>query len=254
MENYGKMKQDVNFFLLATLVLVLVVMVAMAIYAQNEYHGLNEKHAAAQEELKEKSQELDRKAEEINKTRTELEDRQRVLVDIVRELNLSAERESSLGGFFENLKGQKEVLETNLNSTVQEREEWKKKYTTSQNDLQVCDQAKKLVEDDAKKQRAKVEELRRNFRDLGAAVNKSQAELSSIASTSSSIRDDLYDLNKMVNGLTEPTDISTKAKRDIKDGVSDIQSSVDNSLQSYVDSLRSTLADIGRRIDGAVKA
>ena len=248
------MKQDINFFLMVILVLMLAVMVVMVIYAQDQYHGLHDKYLVAYDELKQKNEELVNKSEEINRTRTDLEDRQRALVDIVKELNLSAERESSLGGFFENIKGQKQVLETNLNSTVQELDNWKKKYATSQNDLQVCDQAKKLALDDATKKGAKIAELRRNFGDLSFQVNTSKAQLSSISSTAKSLRDDLADLNKAVVAMSEPDEISKDAKSQIKSGISDAQETIDNRLDSFITSLRSTLDDLGRRIDGASKA
>jgi len=67
-----------------------------------------------------------------------LESRERSLVDIVTELNLTKEKQASLGGFFENLKGEKQVLEENLNETRQEVASWKVKYNDVNHDLSLC--------------------------------------------------------------------------------------------------------------------
>jgi chromosome segregation ATPase len=248
------MKQNVNFFLMFILVLMLGVMVVMVVWVQGEYRNLHDEYISKNELLEQKNQELVNMSEEINTTRSDLEDRQRALVDIVKELNLSAERESSLGGFFENVKGQKQVLETNLNSTVQEKENWKKLYNTAQNDLGICDKAKQIALDDVKKRDGTIAGLRRDFGTLSLSVNSSKTQLSSIASTVSSLRDDLSDLSKAVTAMSEPADISKSSKSAIKDGLSDAQSTIDNRLDSLITSLRSTLNDIGKRIDGAAKA
>jgi len=120
------------------LILTVVSMVGLAVYFQSEYKSLAVEYNSALEKLQEKNAELDKKIQEVNETRQELESRERSLVDIVTELNLTKEKQASLGGFFENLKGEKQVLEENLNETRQEVASWKVKYNDVNHDLSLC--------------------------------------------------------------------------------------------------------------------
>lgn len=66
--------------------------------------------------------------------------REASLVDIMNELNLSKAKQASLGGFFEDLKGEKETLQENLSATEQDLQTWKTNYNGAKKDLQVCNQ------------------------------------------------------------------------------------------------------------------
>lgn len=244
------MKQDVNFFLLGLLVLVLVAMVAMALYAQSEYHSLSGKYETALEDLKGKSQELENRIDEVGKTRTELESKEKALADIVSELNLSAERESSLGGFFEDLKGEKEELEEDLSKTVQEKENWRFKYTATEKDLQVCEEGVKLKETQLVKERAKSAQLIRDIKDVGSWVNKSRDQLNNIDELTEKINTDLSALYKKVGDYDEPDEISNDAKSEIKNGIDDIRSLADNKVADSIESLKGTLENIEKKIGG----
>lgn len=245
------MKQDVNYLLLGLIIAVLAGMVSIALYAQHEYQNLNLKYSSAVKELDNKSTQLEKKAEEINKTRSELEDRERALVDIVHELNLSAERATALGGFFENLKGQKELLEGSLNATAQEKEKVQSQYNTAKKDLQVCTETNKLQEDHLKKERAKTAQLSVTLKDISLSINRSLDQLASVDKAAGTADDEIIALRKKVGGMDVPSEISEVSKTELEDDLDSMQSFAENKLQTAIDTLRATLSAVQKKAGGS---
>jgi len=245
------MKQDVNFLLLGLLVLILCSMVGMAIYAQNEYKKLNESYAQTRKDLEYKNSELDNKSLEINKTRTDLETRQRALVDIVNELNLSQERESSLGGFFENLKGEKEVLETNLNTTIKEKDKLSTDYASARMDLNVCRESYKLKENQLVTANGKISSLGTSIRDIGASLNKTKSQVSSMEDSLDDVNKAIDKLNKKISIYTD-ADMSQSKKTEVEEDLDSLKSMLSNKINQKIDDLKSTLSAIERKTSSGI--
>ena len=75
--------------------------------------------------------------------------------DLIRAINLSNETAKSMTMFYQDVKGQKEIIESNLGSIVAEKEKYRTSYVTATKDFQVCNETKNVLSDQLKKERAK---------------------------------------------------------------------------------------------------
>jgi chromosome segregation ATPase len=242
------MKQDVNYLLLGLIIVVLVGMVSMAIYAQYEYSGLNSRYSAAITQLQNKSAELENKAAEINETQSLLMERERAFIDLVRAQNLSNETAKSMTGFYQDVKGQKEILETNLNSTVAEKEKYRTSYVTATKDLQVCTETNNVKEDQLKKERAKSVSLQTKLRDASASLNKTKIQMAGINKEIRGITSSMNALGNEIKAMPDQIDSTTRTG--LNHDLSDIQSSV-STLDNYLAALMTSVGDTERKMEGA---
>lgn len=240
------MKRDVNLFLMGLLVLIIVSMVGLAIYFQGEYKGLSNEYNSALEKLEEKNAELDKKILEINETREELESRERSLIDIVKELNLTKEKQTSLGGFFENLKGEKETLEENLTETQQEVAKWKASYNDKRKDLDVCQNSVKLKEEQITKKDSKIAYMVVKAKEVSFSLNQSEENLFFVNKNLEDLSSQIDDLYIAVSDLNVPDDISADAKDDIKSELNSLRSYINGKLENNIMSLRNSLSNAKR--------
>jgi len=81
---------------------------------------------------------LNKSIAEVNAKEELINQKERVLMDYVSELNLSKERETSLGEHFIDLKNNNIYLEDKLNKTLQDRDRLKTVYDTTKKDFDVC--------------------------------------------------------------------------------------------------------------------
>jgi hypothetical protein len=63
-----------------------------------------------------------------------------IITTYISELNLSRERETSLGTHFIDLKNEKVYLEAKLNKTMLDRERWQNMYNVTQRNYDVCNE------------------------------------------------------------------------------------------------------------------
>ena len=133
------MKKDINFILIGLLLLALISIAGMAVYYDGTYKDLNVQYTEAANEIRASADELNKTICEVNAKNDELDKKEKVLRDIIDELNLSEQKFSSLGDLFTDVRGDKEELEVELTETVTEREQWKSDYTGIKLQLGVCE-------------------------------------------------------------------------------------------------------------------
>jgi chromosome segregation ATPase len=242
------MKRDVNLFLLGLLVLIIISMVGLGIYFQNEYKSLASEYNSALDKLQEKNAELDKKIIEINATREELDARERSLVDIVKELNLTKEKQASLGGFFENLKGEKQTLEENLTSTQEEVQKWKASYNDKKKDLDVCQNSVKLKEDQISKKDSKISYMALKAKEASGYYGQASENMFFVKKDLDDLSSQIDDLYMATGDLNVPVQISSDAQDDIQDGLDDLRSYIRGKLGNTVLSLGNSLNNMNKSI------
>jgi chromosome segregation ATPase len=242
------MKRDVNLFFLGLLVLIIISMVGMGLYFQNEYKGLASEYNSALQKLEEKNAELDKKIVEINTTREELDARERSLVDIVKELNLTKEKQTSLGGFFENLKGEKETLEENLTSTQGEVVKWKASYADKKKDLDVCQNSVKLKEEQITKKDAKINYMALKGREASNYFNQTDENLFFVKKDLDDLASQVDDLYMATGDLKVPDQISADSQDDIQNDLDDLRSYIRGKLGNAVMSLGNSINNAKKSI------
>ncbi len=133
------MRKDVNFILFGLLLLSLVSMIALTLYYKSVYQGLSARYADAQTDIDKKASELNETITLVNAKEDLLNKKEKILLDYINELNLSKNRELSLGEHFTALQGEKEELQEDLNITRGENKRLESAYTEAKKDLDVCD-------------------------------------------------------------------------------------------------------------------
>jgi chromosome segregation ATPase len=242
------MKRDVNLFLLGMLVLIIISMVGMGIYFQNEYKSLANEYNSALDKLQEKNAELDKKIIEINTTREELDAREASLVDIVKELNLTKEKQASLGGFFENLKGEKETLQENLTSTQEDVRKWNLKYNDANRDLGLCKNDVSNKVDLLNKEKNKVSYMALKAKEASFSLNQTEENLFYVKKDLDDLSSQIDDLYMSTGDLSVPDEISAGAQDDIKSGLDDLRSYIRGKLGNAVTSLGNSINNGKRSI------
>ena len=237
------MKRDVNLLLFTLLILLLVAMVAMTIYAQQEYQHRDADYLTALRDITKKDSLLDNRSVELNKTRDELERSRRELVDLIKELNISEEREVSLGGLFEGLKGEKELLKEDLETTAGDRDKWRSNYTMTQSELSMCEKDYELKVRQLDLAEEKISGISRNVKYLKINVNKSKDYVGDIEDHTDDIDDELASLHDKVG------DVEDKALRDeLEDDIGYIQDIINDKLKETITDLKKTLNSMEKQI------
>jgi chromosome segregation ATPase len=242
------MKRDVNLFFLGLLVIIIVSMVGMGIYFQNEYKLLAGDYNSALQKLEEKNAELDKKIIEINTTREELDARERSLVDIVKELNLTKEKQASLGGFFENLKGEKQTLEENLSATEQEVRKWKLNYNNLNNDYGICQNNVKNKDELLKKDKDRINYMILKAKEASFSINQSIDNLFFVKKDLEDLTSQIDDMYSETGDLSVPDQISSEAQDSIQSDLDDLKSYINGKLGNAVKSLESSISNSKRSI------
>jgi len=248
------MKQDVNFFLFGMLILLIFAMVGLVMYTEVEYKNLSNDYSDALKKLDNKTAELNKKIDENNQTRAELESRERSLVDIVKELNLTKEKQTSLGGFFENLKGEKQTLEENLTSTQGEVAKWKASYTDKKKDLDVCQNSVKLKEDQITKKDSKISYMTLKVKEASSYYNQTDENLFFVKKDLEDLSSQIDELYIATGDLKVPAEISADAQDDIKSDLEDLRSYIRGKLGNAVISLGNSINNAKKSISSISSA
>jgi len=135
------MKKDVNFTLFGIITLLLFSIVGVTIYYNLTYQRLDSDYREAIDDVRRTKDELNRTAEEIILKSEELVKKENDLIDLINELNLSKQQVTSLGGYYTDLKGEKESIEANIDQIRGERDTWKSEYTSANVDLEYCERS-----------------------------------------------------------------------------------------------------------------
>jgi len=143
------MKHNVNFGLLGLLLLVLLTMIGLVVYYNWTFESLSRRYDEALGNLANVTRNVNQTQHELVAREALLKEKERILSDYLKELNISKQRETSLGGHYVEMKTTADDLSKNLNQTLVERNkyaaqadkyyadslDWKGKYDKSTNDL-----------------------------------------------------------------------------------------------------------------------
>ena len=242
------MKQDVNFFLLGLLVFMVMAMIGLVMYSQFEYQNLHNEHLDALNKLDNKSAELNKTIDEVNRAKADLDAREASLVDIMNQLNLTKAKQASLGGFFDNLKGEKEILAENLSATQQDLQKSKTDYTGAKKDLQVCQQGLNSANQELTKKDAKIASMLTNIKYASVSLNQTDDSVFFMNKDLDDLKSQITDLYNAVGKMKTPDNISAASKSNIKGQLDDMQSYIDgklaNSLTSLINSINNAKKSI----------
>jgi len=91
------MKHNVNYALMGLLLAVIICMVALVIYYNWTYQGLSSQYTDAISSLENVSYEINRTRDALDAKEAQLNEKERKLLEYISELNISKQREESLG-------------------------------------------------------------------------------------------------------------------------------------------------------------
>ena len=232
------MKHNVNFFLFGMILAVLLSMVGLAVYFNNSYEQLTAKHSNAMKNLENLTRELNETIREVNQKNIELIEKERTLSDIIGDLNLSEQKASSLGEFYTQEKGVREVLEENLVETEKERDTWKLTYAQTKQDLDLW---KKNY--DIKVQELNVVNKRVTL--LNSVVNEINGEISSstgidkmttdMQALIATVESELDELDKTIGDVED-----SSMRADLNEKAGDIADTLTN-LKGKISKLRTSI-------------
>lgn len=121
------MKRDINYAIMGLLLMVLLSFAAFSVYYQYTFRDLGRRYTNARGELVRTSLELNRTQHELEKRDVELVERERtieqkenVIDEYFSALNLSRQRESSLGDMFNQIRTENALLAKSLSDTQNE--------------------------------------------------------------------------------------------------------------------------------------
>jgi chromosome segregation ATPase len=231
------MKQDVNFLLLSLLLIALMGMAAIALFAQSEYHNLLGMNSEARSNLETKSALLDNKTAEVETMRQELETRQQALVDMVKELNLSKERQESLGGFFNDLKGAKQSLEENLTAVQEAKGGIERRLASTQKDLEVCTVTVSFKDKQIANSSSKISKLVNQIASYSITFNKENSGLGNINTDLAKVKSDLASYESKITTIRNSiNDSSAKSELyELKGDIADTRTLVEGNIEEVAD-------------------
>lgn len=222
------MRYTVNFVLLGLLLITIVSMVLMVVYYHSTYGGLNKRYKTAISEVEAVAVDLNQTLTEVKAKESLLNKKEKELIDYIDELNLSKERESSLGDHFTELRGEKEDIERDLNATELEKEQWRENYYTAKQEFDVCKTDYKL----------KVSELSSAKRELFTFEEAAE----NLQSSSGELTDKVADVNNKIGDIGEDADALWDFANDIENAT------LKNQMRGAVSNLESNIGKLEQRM------
>jgi len=232
------MRYDVNFIVLGLLLVVIVAMIAMVFYYNVTYGSLRDRYELAMRDMENKSVALNKTMQEANAKEALLRERERLLLDYISELNISKERETSLVSHFTELKGEKEVLDEQLNQTRNERNSYASLYTRTKTDYDVCQRNYEVKATELNQANGRIASIKGWIVEVGERTDSIGAIGSSIQSSSGRISTTAGS----IKSATDDSNIKSKSD-DIKEDSNDIYGDA-SSIKGYTDRIKALLSQI----------
>lgn len=232
------MKKNVNLFLFALLIVVLISMIAMALYFNNNYENLIVRYNIAIKNVNDLTQKLNETIIEVNKKNLELVEREKILNDIIKELNLSEQKVSTLGEFYTKEKSIREELQENLKDTERERDKWKLQYTETKQDLEIWKKNYDIKVQELNTANKRINLLNSIVNDISSEISssdgadKTTTELQGLVNT---IDSELDQLEKLINEIDDPS-----LRADFNEKASDVSNAI-SSLKTKIEKLRTSI-------------
>ena len=229
------MKKDINTILLGLVVFLLISIVVLTLYYQETYRNLDRNYREATSKLNKTISEVKIKSEELNK-------REKELIDIINELNISKQRISSLSDYYESLKGEKEILENRLKTMESDRDKYKLNLDEKIQELKVCEKDKKLFSDELNNANAKISKAGGKVGNMSKIVHSMETNLDDMESIIDKIPDYLEDIEDDLNNCN-----CTSNKMDnLNDSINELDKKISNSrnLLYIINTIIKKLTDI----------
>ena len=229
------MKKDINTILLGLVVFLLISIVVLTLYYQETYRNLDRNYREATNKLNKAVSEVKIKSEELNK-------REKELIDIINELNISKQRISSLSDYYESLKGEKEILENRLKTMESDRDKYKLNLDEKIQELKVCEKDKKLFSDELNNANAKISKAGGKVGNMSKIVHSMETNLDDMESIIDKIPDYLDDIEEDLNNCN-----CTSNKMDnLNDSINELDEKISKSrnLLYIINTIIKKLTDI----------
>ena len=131
------MKRDINIALMGLLLLTLVSIVGLSVYYRYTFHDLGQRYTKARSEIEVMYDELNRTQFELATRNTllierekTLEDKENLIDEYFSALNMSRQRESSLGDMFNQLRTENALYQSQLSDTQNELDKTSKDFSS----------------------------------------------------------------------------------------------------------------------------
>lgn len=232
------MRYDVNFILLGLLLVVIVAMIAMLFTYNMSYTGLRDKYNSAMTDIVNKSTELNTTIQDMTTKEAALKEKERLLLDYISELNLSKERETSLGSHFTELKGEKELLDEQLNQTRLERNSYANLYTRTKEDYDICQRNYEVKNTELSAANNRISSIKAWLVDADDRTSSIISTASGIQTSADGIKSDA----RSIKSSSDNSEIDSKAD-DIDDKASDVNSDA-SSIKSLADGINAVIEKI----------
>ncbi|MFH1125517.1 MAG: hypothetical protein V1703_00185, partial [Candidatus Altiarchaeota archaeon] len=185
------------------------------------------------------------KADELNRTLYEvkakeelLNQKERILNDYISELNLSKERETSLGVHFVDLKTQNIYLGEKLNKTMIDRDRWVNSYETTKKDYDVCKVDYQLKKGESEERLNEIIRIRNLKPTLETSVARIRDREDEVNTNAGGVKNLLGDVENLANGVENET-----IRSSIKSKVDDAQSKI-NMIDDILDRMLQNIAEL----------
>lgn len=242
------MKKNVNFSLLWLSLLMLVAMVVISFYFNLTYHRLQGRYDDALGNLEELSEQLRDKIAEVNETKNELDEKERILIDIVNKLNLTQKKVTSLSDFYTKEKGSREEVEDELEETERERDFWKLNYTQTKQDLQLWQKNYQIKEHELDIASSKIASLETIITEVERDITQEDGadkNLEDVEKKIGSIKGSLSDLEEDVE-YVQGESVRSKLEEEIEDLWEWIEK-----LENEIEDLKENLNEMKDSLDRA---
>jgi len=194
------MKHDVNYILLGLLLVVIIAMIAMLFYYNVTYGMLSQRYESAVRDVENKSAELNRTLFMVVEKDAMLREKEQILLDYIQNLNLSKERETSLGSFFTEVKSRNEVLDDQLNATRSERNSYATLYNRYYADYGVCVQDKSSLTTQVNSANNKIGAMRTGLAEISTKIGYVKESADSITGMAQDLHNNRYN-SSAIGGL-----------------------------------------------------
>lgn len=227
------MKRNVNLLLLWLVMASMLAMTLMMWYYNKTYEDLTLRYAAARDDIMATAEELNRTISEVEAKEELLNRKEVILTDYISELNLSRERETSLGTHFIDIKNENVYLGDKLNKTVLDRERWQSMYNATQRNYDVCKVDLHLEETRSKERLDDINRIEGMKPSMDAGIGRlgvREGDVSSKVGDIDGLAGDIDDLADGVDNSSLRSEIRSKAS-EIKTKVDAIGSLLDKMMQ-----------------------
>ncbi|VVB52676.1 Chromosome partition protein Smc [uncultured archaeon] len=169
------MKHNVNYVLFGLLLVTLMMMVILSLYYRITYERLNDRYTEARQNALNVAGNLSTTLTDVQAKEAALNEREKELLDIINQLNISKTREQSLGNYYTDVQSKTETLQLMLNQTSRERDMYIKKSQDATTELTMCQAEYGVVSRRFEQVNSSLNEVKQLSSDLARDVSSLQA-------------------------------------------------------------------------------